>query len=214
MPFDAQFAAGASASASAGVGAGVGMGASASASASLGLGERGSHSAGAQAQGRDVAENLLPPLIPFRFHVRFRQASDGAQQGNEVDICSGAFAECTGLEATMEPKQIRAGGMNYGAAQRVGQVSFATVILKRGMTSTRHLWKWFQMVSADGAYATRMDVEIDVQNAAGETVLTWGLSQCLPVKFKAADLNAKGTEVAVEELHLVHEGLRLVAPGG
>lgn len=209
MPFDAQFSAGASASASAGVGAS----ASASASASLGLGERGSHSSGAQAQGRDVAENLLPPLVPFRFHVRFRQASDGAQQGNEVDICSGAFAECTGLEATMEPKQIRAGGMNYGSAQRVGQVSFATVILKRGMTSTRHLWKWFQMVSG-GAYATRMDVEIDVQNAAGETVLTWGLSQCLPVKFKAADLNAKGTEVAVEELHLVHEGLSLVTPGG
>lgn len=209
MPFDAQFSAGTSASASAGVGAS----ASASASASLGLGERGSHSSGAQAQGRDVAENLLPPLVPFRFHVRFRQASDGAQQGNEVDICSGAFAECTGLEATMEPKQIRAGGMNYGSAQRVGQVSFATVILKRGMTSTRHLWKWFQMVSG-GAYATRMDVEIDVQNAAGETVLTWGLSQCLPVKFKAADLNAKGTEVAVEELHLVHEGLSLVTPGG
>ncbi len=191
MPFDAQFSASASAGAS--VGASVGV--------------------GAPSRGRDVAENLLPPLMPFRFHVRFRQASDGAQQGNEVDICSGAFAECTGLEATMEPKQIRAGGMNYGAAQRVGQVSFATVVLKRGMTSTRHLWKWFQMV-ANGAYATRMDVEIDVQNAAGDTVLTWGLSQCLPVKFKSADLNAQGTEVAVEELHLVHEGLSLVSPGG
>lgn len=190
MPFDAQF----------------------SASASIGLGERGGHSPGAQPSGRDVAENLLPPLIPFRFHVRFRQSGDGAEQGNEVDLCSGAFAECTGLEATMEPKLIRAGGTNYGSAQRAGQVSFATVILKRGMTSTRHLWKWFQMVST-GAYATRMDVEIDVQNAAGETVLTWGLSQCLPVKFKAADLNAKGTEVAVEELHLVHEGLSLIQPG-
>ncbi|MGE0348865.1 phage tail protein [Hydrogenophaga sp.] len=204
MPFDAQFSASASASAS--VGAGV------SAQASLGLGERGGHSPGAQPQGRDVAENLLPPLVPFRFHVRFRQSSDGAQQGDEVVICSGAFAECSGLEATMEPKQIRAGGMNYGAAQRAGPVSFATVVLKRGMTRTRHLWKWFEMVSG-GAYATRVDVEIDVHNAAGETVLTWGLAQCLPVKFKAADLNAKGTEVAVEELHLVHEGLSLIQPG-
>ncbi len=191
MPFDAQF----------------------SASASIGLGERAGHSPGAQPGGRDVAENLLPPLVPFRFHVRFSQTSQGAQQGNEVDICSGAFAECSGLEATMEPKVIRAGGMNHVPSQRVGQVSFATVVLKRGMTSTRHLWKWFEMVSS-GAYATRMDVEIDVQNAAGETVLTWGLSQCMPVKFKAADLNAKGTEVAVEELHLVHEGLSLITPAG
>jgi phage tail-like protein len=191
MPFDAQF----------------------SASASIGLGERAGHSPGAQPGGRDVAENLLPPLVPFRFHVRFSQTSQGAQQGNEVDICSGAFAECSGLEATMEPKVIRAGGMNHVPSQRVGQVSFSTVVLKRGMTSTRHLWKWFQMVSS-GAYATRMDVEIDVQNAAGETVLTWGLSQCMPVKFKAADLSAKGTEVAVEELHLVHEGLSLITPAG
>lgn len=191
MPFDAQF----------------------SASASIGLGERAGHSPGAQPGGRDVAENLLPPLVPFRFHVRFSQTSQGAQQGNEVDICSGAFAECSGLEATMEPKVIRAGGMNHTPSQRAGQVSFATVVLKRGMTSTRHLWKWFEMVSS-GAYATRMDVEIDVQNAAGETVLTWGLSQCMPVKFKAADLNAKGTEVAVEELHLVHEGLSLITPAG
>jgi hypothetical protein len=29
----------------------------------------------------------------------------------------------------------------------------------------------------------------------------------MPVKFKFADLNAKGTEVGIEELHLVHEGL-------
>jgi hypothetical protein len=32
------------------------------------------------------------------------------------------------------------------------------------------------------------------------------------VKFKAADLNARGTEVGIEELHLAHEGLTLIAP--
>jgi hypothetical protein len=35
----------------------------------------------------------------------------------------------------------------------------------------------------------------------------------LPVKFKAADFNAKGAEVGIEELHLAHEGLRLEMPG-
>ncbi len=47
----------------------------------------------------------------------------------------------------MEPKVIKAGGANYGAAQRVGPVSFATVVLKRGMTSTRDLWNWFANVA-------------------------------------------------------------------
>lgn len=160
----------------------------------------------------ELAENLLPPLHVFRFHVSFTRAvlpGAAGSAGASVDICSGAFAECTGLEATMEPKAIKAGGANYGAAQRVGPVSFATVILKRGITSTRHLWDWFALL-AGGSSAYRLDVRIAVQDAAGETVLSWQLDRALAVKFKAADLNAKGSEIGIEELHLVHEGLRLV----
>lgn len=147
------------------------------------------------------------PLHVFRFHVRFRRASGGS---GPVEVCAGAFAECTGLEATMEPKVIKAGGANYGAYQRPGPVTFATVVLKRGMTANRDLFKWFQLVNG-GAYAYRLSAEIDMQNAEGTTVVTWGLDHCMPVKFKAADLNAKGTEVGIEELHLAHEGLRLIA---
>ncbi len=48
---------------------------------------------------------------------------------------STAFAEVTGLEATMEPRAIREGGRNWGQHQRAGQVSFATVVFKRGITA-------------------------------------------------------------------------------
>ena len=47
---------------------------------------------------QDLPENLLQPLHAFRFHVSF----SNAQGGDAVDVCSGAFAECTGLEATMD----------------------------------------------------------------------------------------------------------------
>jgi len=156
----------------------------------------------------DLPENSLPPLHVFRFVVSFKRTG----KPDPVQLCSGAFSECTGLEATMEPKVIKSGGANYGPAQRAGQVSFATVVLKRGMTRTRDLWNWFQTVGS-GAYAYRLSAEIAMQNQAGEMVLTWGLDNCLPVKFKAADLNAKGSEIGIEELHLAHEGLRLVSKG-
>jgi phage tail-like protein len=162
-----------------------------------------------------LPENQLAPLHTFRFHVSFARASlpgAPAKPAGEVALCGGAFAECTGLEATMEPKVIKAGGANYGPAQRVGPVTFATVVLKRGMTTTRDLWTWFQMV-AGGAYSVRLDVRITMQSANARPVLTWVLERALPVKFKAADLNAKGTEVGIEELHLAHEGLRLELPG-
>jgi phage tail-like protein len=158
----------------------------------------------------DVAENRLAPLQVFNFHVRFkRDALLGAPQGSDPTLCSGAFAECTGLEATVEPKVIKAGGTNYGAIQRMGRVSFATVVLKRGMTTTRDLWNWFQLVGG-GAYSYRLAVEIEMRDGLGTPVLTWGLARALPVKFKAADLNARGTEVGIEELHLAHEGLTLI----
>jgi phage tail-like protein len=154
------------------------------------------------------------PIHVFRFSVVFkRDALTGAPDGSPVPLCRGAFSECTGLEATMEPKVIPVGGRNYGAAQRAGRVSFATVVFKRGMTSTQDLWNWFQLVGG-GSYATRLSAEISMQDAAGDPVVTWGLERAMPVKFKAADLNARGTEIGIEELHLAHEGLKLLDTGG
>lgn len=161
-----------------------------------------------------TTENSRYPLHVFRFHVDFHTDSLTTGGGEPMPLCSGAFAECTGLEATMEPKVIKEGGRNYGDAQRVGGVTFATIVLKRGMTVTRDLWKWFELVSQNGGYSYRLAAIVRMYNNQGEERLAWKLDKALPVKFKAADLNARGSEVAIEELHLVHEGLSLVPPSG
>jgi phage tail-like protein len=160
---------------------------------------------------QELPENTLIPLHVFRFKVEFRRDSTDRSfnPSAPVRLCSGAFAECTGLEATMEPKVIKAGGINYGGVQRPGRVSFATVVLKRGMTTTRDLWDWFQHVNMNGCYAYRLAVDITLEDTAGAPAIQWSLARALPVKFKAADLNAKGGEIGVEELHLAHEGLTM-----
>lgn len=159
-----------------------------------------------------MTDTIAPnPLQVFRFHVDFQDdwlKPAGAPE--EVPLCSGAFAECTGLEATMEPKVIKEGGRNYGAAQRVGPVTFATVILKRGITKTHHLWRWFEMASRNGYYTYRLTVTITMFATDGAGVVSWQLKRAMPIKFKAADLNARGAEVGIEELHLAHEGLTLL----
>ena len=150
------------------------------------------------------------PLTLFRFRVEFEQVLPRAAGGGApVALCEGAFSECSGLEATMEPKVIKAGGANYGAAQRVGQVTFGTVILKRGMTTNRDLWRAFSGVSERGFSATRFNVAITVLGPGGEPAFTVRLSRAMPVKFKCGDLSARATEVGVEELHLAHEGMTL-----
>jgi len=158
---------------------------------------------------RDVRPWTAYPLHAFNFEVEFaeRKLNTEGGVGQLIPLCSGAFAECTGLEATMEPKVIKEGGRNYGSFQRVGTVTFATVILKRGMTRARDLWKWFELTTARGAYTYRLDVTIRMCDQQGKPAISWVLHRAMPIKFKAADLNARATEVGIEELHLAHEGL-------
>ena len=150
------------------------------------------------------------PMHVFRFGVEFAEDRlDGDAGGDAVPLCSGAFAECTGLEATMEPKVIKEGGRNYGAVQRAGPVTFATVVLKRGVTGNRDLWHWWDMTTRRGGYSYRLSATVTMYDANGEPALAWRLQRAMPVKFKAADLDARGTDVGIEELHIAHEGLSL-----
>jgi phage tail-like protein len=159
-----------------------------------------------------MSSGSLIPLHVFRFHVDFRSDSlTNSPNHEQLTVCSGAFAECTGIEANMETKVIKEGGQNYGVNQRVGPTTFATVVLKRGISTNRNLFQIFNAVST-GAYAPRLQVTINLFETDGSAVLAWQLDRALPVKFKFADLNARGMEIGIEELHLVHEGLWSVTP--
>jgi len=157
----------------------------------------------------NVKENQLAPWHVFRFQVDFETDPIPGGSTKPVPLCSGAFSECSGLEATMEPKVIKEGGRNYGVVQRSGPITFGTVILKRGMTATRDAFRWFDMVG-NGAYAYRLAATITMFDPSGAGALSWRLEKALPTKFKAADLNAKNTEIGIEELHLAHEGMSLL----
>jgi phage tail-like protein len=156
-------------------------------------------------------EDPRTPFPGFNFHV---DAHVSGVNGGKL-ICLGAFAEVSGLEATMEPKVIKAGGRNYGAIQRAGPVTFATVVLKRGVSEARDLWRWWALFSGgdgnltgDFGKTNRPNVTVSMFRDR-KAVLSWKLEHAMPVKFKAADLNARATEIAIEELHLVHEGLKV-----
>ncbi len=147
------------------------------------------------------------PLHLFNFEVVFTTVNLPADTGSdEVKLCGGAFSEITGLEATMEPKVIKEGGRNFGVVQRVGPVSFATVVLKRGVSFANDQWKWFELV-AGGASAKRLTATITVRSPARDALCLWRLHRALPVKFKSADLNATSSSVGIEELHIAHEGM-------
>lgn len=175
-----------------------------------------------------MTDTFDPPFIPFRYRVDFTEvqpADADGEGGSETDIslCGGAFSEVSGLEANMEPKVIRQGGAYDGELQRPGQITYATVILKRGITANRHLWQWFRLM-AERKTAVRLRatlVQLDVDREEGEDGqprfvqverLRWVMENALPTKFKAATFSGTAAEVGIEELHFVHERLS-VLPG-
>jgi phage tail-like protein len=118
----------------------------------------------------------------------------------------------------MEPKAIAEGGRNWGEHQRTGPTKFSPVVLKRGVTDVKHLWSWFDATTRGASYGYRLTGRIEVYDRgrgvpAGDEdtspVMVWLLENVLPTRFKGPDLSATANQVAIEEIHLVHEGLRL-----
>lgn len=150
----------------------------------------------------------MPEFVPYRFQVAL-------YSGEGQLLCRGAFSEVTGLEGSMSPKTYKEGGRNWGEVQLAGPVSFAPVVLKRGVTEIADLWNWFDATTRQANYGLRYTGTIEVfdPDRPERPALVWTLTNALPTKFKGPDLSATGNQVAVEELTLVHEGLELARPG-
>jgi len=159
-----------------------------------------------------ATEQANPEARPYTaFNFRVEIAVDDVASS----ICGGSFAECDGLEMTMEAKSFREGGRNSGPVHLVGPVGYGQLTLRRGLTTNLDLWKWFEKVVASGSRGVRATAEVTLLAADGTTsAASFTLTGCLPVKLKAPSLNAKEGLVAVEEMQLAYETLRLKSPAG
>lgn len=149
----------------------------------------------------------MAEFIPFRFHV---ELSLPESAGGGL-VCDGAFSEVSGLEASMAPKTLKEGGRNWGEVQLAGPTTFSTVVLKRGITDADGLWRLFDRSFRQSYYSVRLHCSIQLIDPANpeQAVMVWTLDNVLPIKFKGPDLNASANQVAIEELHLNHEGFTL-----
>lgn len=162
-------------------------------------------------------------LRSFRFQIKLRR-SPAAESGSQAPsdfpsgtpLGDGGFQECSGLEVEMDIQDYMEGGRNDGIIRRAGHAKYSPLILKRGMFFSggtgvnRELWQWIQDVVAGVRPIARYDGIVQVLDVGDNVVATWVFDRGLPAKIRGPELNAKTGEVAIEELHIAHEGLRLV----
>ena len=144
----------------------------------------------------------MPAPIPF---TAFNFAVEIVPQGASSPLVTASFAECDGLEMSMEFKTIREGGSNDRQIRLAGPAAFGQVTLKRGMTADSFdLWQWMSDSVADPSLRAQAEVVLFAADGAQERARVV-LQRCLPVKLKVPALNAKDGMVAVEELQLAYE---------
>lgn len=169
-----------------------------------------------------MAENLVRT---FRFQVtlvRSAQLEAGSVQPATIaqggaKLGTGGFQEVSGLQIEHDIQEYQEGGRNDSVIRRPGRAKYANLVLKRGIfftddgTANRDLWMWIQDVVAGKRPLPRYDGIVEVYSHSFELVAKWEFYRGLPAQLKGPELNAKTGDVAVEELHIAHEGLKFVA---
>ncbi len=135
--------------------------------------------------------------------------------GLETSTVSASFTECQGLGVTVKYESFHEGGVNDQKRILLGQPEFSEVTLKRGMTDDLVFWNWASQVMKTDSQKKieRRNVNILIFNQAGETMQCWTLIGAIPVGWKAPSLSADAPSIAIEELTLVYEGMKVAKSG-
>ena len=135
---------------------------------------------------------LIDPYGSFNFLVEI----DGIGRAH--------FQECSGLDSTIDVTEYREGGTNTSPRKIPGQTKYGNITLKWGVTDDVELRDWHQKC-VEGEIE-RKNFSIVLLNRKGAEVERLNCRNAWPASWKGADLNAEGSDVAIETLEIAHEG--------
>jgi phage tail-like protein len=77
------------------------------------------------------------------------------------------------------------------------------------LTDRQDFWEWLNELFDETKPISRRNVNILLFDRSGETMMSWTLIGAIPVGWKTPALQADGNAVAIEELTLAYESLRV-----
>jgi phage tail-like protein len=126
----------------------------------------------------------------------------------EIDgVPVAGFSECSGLSTENDVIEYRNGNEDNTVRKLPGLKRFGNIILKRGITEGVELWEWRKTVM-DGK-TERRSGSIVLLDEARNPAVRWNFREGWPMKWEGPALNAKSSEVAIEELVIACEDIQL-----
>jgi phage tail-like protein len=120
------------------------------------------------------------------------------------------FQECSEIGMAVDVIEYRNGNEPANNVRKLtGLARASDVTLRRGIIGSLDLYDWLDQIR-NGDQAAARTVLIHLQNEDHTAVvLTWRLLRARIVRHVSGPFNAKGTDVAMEELTLAYERLEL-----
>jgi phage tail-like protein len=142
------------------------------------------------------------PYVQFNFLV---DLGTGNTAGPEA-----GFQECSNIGMEVTVAEYRNGNEKENSVRKITGLNKATdVTLKRGVIGSLNLYQWLDDIRNGDQNALRT-VTIQLQNEDHTaTVQTWTLNSARIIKHISGPMNAKGTDVAMEELTIAYERLEM-----
>ena len=145
--------------------------------------------------------DVLNPLLTYHYRVEI------------ASLFVAGFSEISGLEQEIELEEFKEGGMDFVHHLPVG-IRYPNLVLKRGISVDSQLYRWYkkvlQAVRYGGTIPKESMVYISIMDSRGLEKIRFMLKNVYPVKWVGPQLNASASEVAIETLELVHEGMVIV----
>lgn len=142
------------------------------------------------------------PYVQFNFLV---DLGDGTTDGPQA-----GFQEVSGIGMEVTVAEYRNGNEKENAVRKITGLNKSTdVTMKRGVIGSLNLYQWLDQIRNGDQTAFRT-VLVHLQNEDhSATVQTWKLLRARIIKHTSGPMNAKGTDVAMEELVLAYERLEM-----
>lgn len=143
------------------------------------------------------------PFAQFNFLVDLGTGNTaGAEAG---------FQECSNLGMEVTVAEYRNGNEAENSVRKVTGLNKATdVTLKRGIIGSDNLYSWLNDIRNGNANALRtVTIQLIAEDHQPAPVQTWTLLRARIIKYVAGPFNAKGTDVAMEELTLAYERMEM-----
>jgi phage tail-like protein len=126
----------------------------------------------------------------------------------EIDgVTQAGFSEATIPDTSQDPIEYREGNEIPTVRKLPGLIKYGNVTLKWGTTDSMELYEWRKQVEGGKMGDARRALAIVVMDEEGNAAARWEFVNAWPTKYDAPDLNATGSDVAIETLEICHEGM-------